>query len=230
VSATYRVVIRGLRAGRAPGEVASSLAALFNVSAEKIQPLLESPGVAIKRGIDLQLAATYQSALERAGCDSVVQPEIDRALDASTPTAGPSRQASEATTESAGRNGRSAVVMLGGGFLVLFFGFATFAVLSDWVSTGKSERKSEGDPPVTGAPASAPARDSADLSRCISAARAVGYSSGRCAYSFINTCVSTGSRSEMERVWQADKMLGIVNGRATCPNMSGTYEAAFDRF
>lgn len=65
--------------------------------------------------------------------------------------------------------------------------------------------------------------------RCIEQAKAQGYRSGQCAYTFIDTCIQTQSRSAMESVLRADAALG-TGSALTCPNMPSTYAAAFDRF
>ena len=66
------------------------------------------------------------------------------------------------------------------------------------------------------------------LERCISQARANGYRSGQCAYNFINACVTTQSRDEMESWLRADQSSKI--GSKYCPNSPDTYNTAFDKF
>jgi ribosomal protein L40E len=65
--------------------------------------------------------------------------------------------------------------------------------------------------------------------RCISQAKSQGYRNGQCAYSFIDTCIRTQSRSEMEAVLRTDSMLGM-GPALSCPNMPSTYSAEFDRY
>ncbi len=67
--------------------------------------------------------------------------------------------------------------------------------------------------------------------KCISIARGFGYSDGRCAYSFIQACL-TGSRENLESTWRADKALGMVGPSqmgGSCPNMPDTYVKEYDR-
>jgi len=75
MSTRYKVVLHGVAGGCDTAEVAVTLAGRFGVPAEKIRSLLLTPGVTVRRGVDLQTAVTYQAALEDAGCDSVVEPE-----------------------------------------------------------------------------------------------------------------------------------------------------------
>lgn len=65
--------------------------------------------------------------------------------------------------------------------------------------------------------------------RCISQAKSQGYHSGQCAYTFIDVCIRTQSRSEMEAALRTDAMVGM--GTAfSCPNMPTDYVAEFDQF
>ena len=65
--------------------------------------------------------------------------------------------------------------------------------------------------------------------RCISQAKSQGYRSGQCAYSFIDVCIRTQSRSEMEAALRTDAMLGMGSA-FSCPNMPSDYVAEFDQF
>jgi len=75
MSNTYRIVMRGIRPGHAPGEVAHRLAELFKVDAEKAASMLSESALTIKRGIDLDTAVKYQASLEKRGCASLIEPE-----------------------------------------------------------------------------------------------------------------------------------------------------------
>lgn len=85
-------------------------------------------------------------------------------------------------------------------------------------------------PAAVQVPSPQQASDSAGLhTRCIEQAKAEGYRSGQCAYRFIETCISTQSRSEMDAVLRTDKALQIATARS-CPNNPSTYATPFDRF
>ena len=71
--------------------------------------------------------------------------------------------------------------------------------------------------------------DPAVQQRCIQQAKSQGYRSGQCAFTFIDTCIKTQSRKEMEAALRVDAMTGM--GQAlTCPNMPSTFSAEFDKF
>lgn len=63
--------------------------------------------------------------------------------------------------------------------------------------------------------------------KCINAALDVGYVDGMCAYSFIDACVTTGSRDEMNQQLAITKMVGRVNERG-CSSMPTTYVNQFN--
>lgn len=65
-------------------------------------------------------------------------------------------------------------------------------------------------------------------SRCIAQAKTQGYRDGACAYSFIDACIKTQSRKEMEAVLRTDEMLGVGTG-LSCPNMPTDYVAEFNK-
>lgn len=72
------------------------------------------------------------------------------------------------------------------------------------------------------------ASSSGSAGKCINAALDVGYVDGQCAYSFINACVTTGSRSEMNRMLQLTKVMdGRVNVTG-CSAKPTTYVNQFD--
>lgn len=73
------------------------------------------------------------------------------------------------------------------------------------------------------------AEDSAARSRCIGQARTQGYRNGQCAFTFIDVCIRTQSRQQMEDALRTDAMLGMGTARS-CPNMPSTYAAEFDRY
>jgi hypothetical protein len=71
--------------------------------------------------------------------------------------------------------------------------------------------------------------DTALRQRCVEQAKTQHYRSGQCAYTFIDTCMRTQSRAEMEAVLRTDTALSI--GEAlSCPNMPTTFAADFDKF
>src|SRR4051794_40101197 len=68
----------------------------------------------------------------------------------------------------------------------------------------------------------------ADLSsRCIDAALDEGYIDGQCAFTFIDACVKTQSKTEMARIVDLQRTFGGIRG-VQCPNPS-TYAAQFQR-
>jgi hypothetical protein len=65
---TYQVVLEGRTlGGRAANEVATNLGKLFKLPSERFVSLLEGSPTVLKRGVDEDVAARYQVALERAG-------------------------------------------------------------------------------------------------------------------------------------------------------------------
>lgn len=121
------------------------------------------------------------------------------------------------------------------GAAVISIGFfiALIAVVMNIpVQSGEVDASTSSHEPID-IPAPAPSRANSDYAalqaRCISQAKAQGYKTGQCAYTFIQTCVRTQSRAEMESVLRADAMLGIGPAQS-CPNMPTTYVEEFDRF
>ena len=68
MAATYRVVTQDLQEGFSSELVTEKLVALFKSTKEHIQPLLESNGRVVKKGLDHLSATKYKDALERCGC------------------------------------------------------------------------------------------------------------------------------------------------------------------
>jgi hypothetical protein len=62
--------------GHAVDRVAQEISALFKLSVDQAKSVLARPGLAIRKGIDLQTAAKYQVALEKRGCACLVEPEV----------------------------------------------------------------------------------------------------------------------------------------------------------
>lgn len=75
MSQTYQVVLKGPKAGLALERVAEDLSLLFKVPSEQARGLLARPHVVVKRAINLQTDARYQTALEQRGCVCLVEPE-----------------------------------------------------------------------------------------------------------------------------------------------------------
>ena len=72
---TYRVVTQGLKEGF-PREMAiERLVALFKSTKERIQPLLGSPDIVVKKGLSHQSASKYKDALEGCGCRCRIEPD-----------------------------------------------------------------------------------------------------------------------------------------------------------
>jgi hypothetical protein len=82
LSKTYRVVLEGVKQGFAREFVVGELATLFKRSAEQVEPLLDTRGTVVKKGIDLPTARKYQDALERRGCSCSIEAEGVFAADA----------------------------------------------------------------------------------------------------------------------------------------------------
>lgn len=77
MSATYRVVIKGVKEGFTKEQVASQLAALFKVNEDQIRSQLDSSSFVVKKGIDLQSTEKYQGALEQRGCICAIEAEAE---------------------------------------------------------------------------------------------------------------------------------------------------------
>ncbi len=75
MSETYRVVTRGIKEGFANAQAADMLAFVFKRTKEEIQPILDSKGVVVKKGIDLPTAMKYRAALEQCGCLCAIEPD-----------------------------------------------------------------------------------------------------------------------------------------------------------
>lgn len=73
---TYRLVITGAQDGHNFEDVIGNFTKLFKLPSDKARSLLSQSHVVIKHGVDLQTAAKYQAALEQAGCNSLVEPEV----------------------------------------------------------------------------------------------------------------------------------------------------------
>jgi ribosomal protein L40E len=265
LSATYRVVIKGVNAGFSEDLVIANLSQLFKVTEDQIRQKIATSNFVVKRAVNLQDAAKYQEVIEQRGCICIVEPEsqtnsandkppvveesvndfcgqcgaqlpaaakfcstcgaVTRATDVSIQ----SSQAGMATllTPTAADQIRSWGVKQWAGVLFLVFCAGSFVYRfthSESVSTQNVQ--------VAGKTANTPKRqqDSDALERrCISQAKSQGYRNGQCAYDFINTCIRTQSRSEMEAVLRADLALG-VGPAFSCPNMPSTYAAEFDRY
>lgn len=68
------------------------------------------------------------------------------------------------------------------------------------------------------------------LSKCISAAHQSEYPDGRCAYGFIEACM-TGSRQAMGENLRFDKAQGMAGpGSGPCTNMPDKYVNAYDQY
>jgi hypothetical protein len=143
--ATYKVVLNGPGNGANANEVAGRLATLLKLPLERAAPLLSKPGIALKRGIDLQTAVRYQAALEQAGCECVLQPEAPAQDDLSfdvpstgrapiiASTAQGGTKVPTPTSEDADKAARprraSKLTLIGGGFLALFFGMGLLGLV-----------------------------------------------------------------------------------------------------
>ena len=76
MTAKYRVTITGLKpSGISESEARENLVKLLKALAEKIDRLLESVPVVIKKNIDRELAEKYLRALSQAGVTVEVKPE-----------------------------------------------------------------------------------------------------------------------------------------------------------
>lgn len=75
MATTYRVVTKGVSAGRSIAEVAGALSARFRIPADKVGAALRAPRFVLKQGLNLVDAAKYDRVLREAGCRVVVEPE-----------------------------------------------------------------------------------------------------------------------------------------------------------
>jgi hypothetical protein len=73
---TFRVLLNGIKRDQQVERVAAQLADLLKAPPEKIFGLLSTTGVVLKRGLDLQTAAKYQSALDKIGCHCSVEQDV----------------------------------------------------------------------------------------------------------------------------------------------------------
>ncbi len=72
----YRVVLRGVMAGRSVDQVAAALARLSNKTPQALKPMLSGKPVVAKRTDEVQKAVRYKKALEKIGCVCVIEAEI----------------------------------------------------------------------------------------------------------------------------------------------------------
>jgi TPR repeat protein len=75
MSATYRVVIKGIRYGFSKEQVVGQLASLFKITEDQARNKLEASSFVVKKGIDLQTTEKYLSTLEQRGCICIIEPE-----------------------------------------------------------------------------------------------------------------------------------------------------------
>lgn len=73
---TYRVVIKGAKEGVSVEQAIRQLAALFKATEDQIRPLFAAPGSVVKKGVDIKTATQYLSAIEQAGAQAIVEPEM----------------------------------------------------------------------------------------------------------------------------------------------------------
>lgn len=132
----------------------------------------------------------------------------------------------------------------GGGFLAAVF---ALIALSSSPATDPQQAEKTASPAVASQPTSAAIQPSSQQTtsqhqvhqtaqvdpalqqRCIQQAKTQGYRSGQCAFTFIDTCIKTQSRKEMEAVLRVDAMLGMGDA-LSCPNMASTFVGEFDKF
>lgn len=160
---TYRVVIVGLKTGHDADEVVRRLAAMFNQPVERLRALVAGSRTVVKRGADMALAARMQAAIEGAGCEVVVEPEVGEVLPASA----------QSTIHAANTNAeaivaspsllRSKTVRYGGGLLLLCLAFgiagAIYSFLQDRQSSAPvAVHEQKTSPPTSSAlrPTTAP--------------------------------------------------------------------------
>jgi len=71
---TYQISTQGVMEGYSKDQVAELLMILFKRNKEEIQPMLESKGYVLKRGLNLASALKYKGTLEQRGCKCSVEP------------------------------------------------------------------------------------------------------------------------------------------------------------
>lgn len=80
ISATFRVVTRGLQPGYSPGMVTDLVVKFFKCSLDQAAAMTGSEPVTVKRRLTLDAANKYVQALARCGCEAEVQEEPVPAL------------------------------------------------------------------------------------------------------------------------------------------------------
>ena len=70
---TYQISTQGVMDGYCKEQVAELLMILFKRSKEEIQPILDSKGYVLKRGMNLASALKYKGTLEQRGCKCSVE-------------------------------------------------------------------------------------------------------------------------------------------------------------
>ena len=135
---TYQVVILGLKPGQNRDEALERLAATFKQPVERLSSLVNGTRAVVKRGADISLAAKLQAAIEAAGFEAVVEPEVSEAsiasaqafsqnVKANAPAAPSVSPAMEAiVTPTAPRSKMSPIVKYGGGLIVACVALVVF--------------------------------------------------------------------------------------------------------
>lgn len=118
---------------------------------------------------------------------------------------------------------------------IIFGGLIAFSALSTAYEKMSNSKEQEAEPAAhteilntdQKSPLSqAPEHDEL-IGRCIRSAVGNGYIDGQCAHGYIDSCVRTQSKSEMDKALATDRMVGMVGDRG-CPNMPSTYVQQFN--
>jgi hypothetical protein len=90
-NATYQIILKGIQPNTTHIEAKGKLATLFKTTTEQIDNLLATPDFVVKKGVSLDIATKYKSAIEAAGgvCDVAPEQVPVVALDIDLPTATP---------------------------------------------------------------------------------------------------------------------------------------------
>ena len=81
-------------------------------------------------------------------------------------------------------------------------------------------------PPIPTTVSSKPTETDDLVDRCEESALDNGYTDGQCAFTFIDACVKTRSKTEMERIYNLQRTYGTISGN-DCPTNPTTYTASF---
>ena len=116
--------------------------------------------------------------------------------------------------------------------VLLLGGIGAGVALNSTSKTSNTSQQSQGAGKTNNQPSNfATENNSAQITKCVSAARQAGYGSGNCAHDFIEACLA-GSREKMQSVYAYDRSIGTIKDNYAMRSCGypDTYTAAFDKF